>query len=85
MKNMIDYHNLYIRCDVLLLADVFEKFKNKCLLNHGFYPSHYLSATALSCDAMLSMTKFEVDLISDVHIYLPFENGVRWCFYVSKK
>ena len=54
---MKDYHDLYLKCDVLLLADVFEKFKNNSLKNSGLCPSHYLSAPALSWDAMLNMDK----------------------------
>ena len=65
MKTMKDYHNLYLKCDVLLLADVFEKFRNNSLKNYGLCPSHYLSAPALSCDAMLSMTKIKLELVSD--------------------
>ena len=52
MKTMKDYHELYMKCDVLLLADVFEKFRNNSLKNYGLCPSHYSSATGLSCDAM---------------------------------
>ena len=43
-----DYHNLYVKYDILLLADVFEKFKNNSSINYGVCPSHYLSAPALS-------------------------------------
>ena len=52
MKTMKDYHDLYLKCDVSLLADVFEKVRNNSLENYGFFPSHYLSAPALSWDAM---------------------------------
>ena len=52
MKTIKDYHNLYFKCDVLLLADVFEKFKNRCLENYALCPSHYLSAIfMLGCNA----------------------------------
>ena len=54
---MKDYQDLYLKCDVLLLADVFEKCRNNSLNNYGLCPSHYLSAPALSWDAMLNMTK----------------------------
>ena len=46
MKTMKDYHDLYLKCDVLLLADVFEKIRNNILKNYGLCPSHYLSAPA---------------------------------------
>ena len=45
---MKDYHDLYLKCYFLLLADVFEKFRNSSLKNYGSCPSHYLSATGLS-------------------------------------
>ena len=44
MKTMKDYYDLYLKCNVLLLADVFEKFRNNRLKNYGLCPSHYLSA-----------------------------------------
>ena len=56
MKAMKDYHDLYLKCDVPLLVDMFEKFSNS-LKNYGLYPSHHLSAPALGGDAMLNMTK----------------------------
>ena len=64
METVEDYHNLYLKCDVLLLADVFLKFTNRYLKNYGLCPSHYFSATALSWDAMLSMSKVKLYLIS---------------------
>ena len=53
MKTMIDYHHFCLKCDALLLADVFEKFRNNNLKNYGLYRSHYLSASGLSWDAKL--------------------------------
>ena len=52
-----DYRNLYVKCNVFMLADVFEKIRISCLKNYALYPSHYLSKPGLSWDAMLSMTK----------------------------
>ena len=57
---MKDYRNLYLKCDVLSLADVFEKFINNSLKNYGLCPSHYMSAPALSQDAILNMTKVKL-------------------------
>ena len=45
---MKDYHDLYLKCDVLLLADMFEKFRNNSLINYGLCQSHYLSAPDLT-------------------------------------
>ena len=74
---MKDYHDLYLKCDVFLLADVFQKFRNNSLKNYGLCPSHYLSAPALSWDAMLNMTKVELELITDSHMYIFFEKGMK--------
>ena len=71
MKTMKDYHNLYLKCDVLLLADVFERLINNSLKNYGLCPSHYLSAP------MPNMTKVELGLIPDRDMYMFFEKGTR--------
>ena len=62
---MKDYHDLYLKCDVLLLADVFEKFRNNNLKNYGICPSHYLSAPGLSWGAMFRMTRLKLELITE--------------------
>ena len=77
MKTMKNYHELYLKCDVLLLADVFEKFRNTSLKNYGLCPIHYLSIPALSWDAMPTMTKVELELISDAVMYLFVKKGMR--------
>ena len=77
MKSMKGYHNLYLKCDVLLLANVFEKFKNNSLNNYELWPSHYLSASGLSLDAELKMTKSELELIPDPDIFAIFEKSKR--------
>ena len=56
LKNMGDYHDQYLKKDVLLLADVFEKFIDTCLKFYGLDPCHYFSSPGLSWDAMLQMT-----------------------------
>ena len=69
MKTMTDYHYLFLKCNVLLLADMFEKFRNSSLKNYGLCPSHYLSAPALSWDAMLNNKKVDFEHISDASSY----------------
>ena len=76
MKMIKWYHDLYLKCGVLLLADVFEKFRNNSLKNYGLCPSHYLSAPALIWDAMLNMTKIKLELISDPDMYIFFKKGM---------
>ena len=52
-KTMGDYHDLYCLTDVLLLADVFEHFREMCHKNYGLDPAHYYTTPGLSWDAML--------------------------------
>ena len=74
---MRDYHELYLKCNVLLLADVFEKFRNNSLKYYGLCPNHHLSAPTLNWDAMLNMTKIKLEFISDPEIHIFFEKGMR--------
>ena len=66
MKDIGDYHNHYLKKDVLLLADVFEKFINTCLKCYGLDPCHYFSSPGVSFDAMLKMTGVKLVKISDI-------------------
>ena len=59
MKNMGDYHDRYLKKDVLLLTDVFEKFIDTCLEFYELDPCHYFSAPGLSWDAMVKMTEIK--------------------------
>ena len=77
MKNLSDYHNHYLKKDVLLLADVFEKFIDTCLEFYEFDPCHYFSSSGLSWDAMLKMTGVELEKISGIDMYLFIEKGLR--------
>ena len=85
MKTMKDIYDLYLKCDVLLLADVFEKIRNNSLKNYGLCPSHYLSTPALSWDAMLNMIKLKLELIPHLNMYIFFEKSYeRWSFLYFK-
>ena len=66
MKTLQDYHNLYNETDVLLLADVFENFRNICMENYKLDPAHYYTAPGLSWDACLKMTDVKLELTSDL-------------------
>ena len=80
------YHDLYLKTDVLLIADVFEKFINTCLDYYGLDPCHYFSSPGLSWDVMLKMTEIELDLISDIDIHLFIEKGMRaGISYIAKR
>ena len=67
MKTMKDHHNLYLKCDILLLADVFERFRNN--------RSH--CSSVLNWDVMLNITKVGLELITDPEILIFFEKGMR--------
>ena len=86
MNTMGDYHDLYLKTDVLLLADVFEKFINTCLDYYGLDPCHYFSSPGLSWDALLKMTGIELELISDIDMLLFIEKGMReGISYIAKR
>ena len=70
MKNMGDYHDHSLKKDVMLLADVFEKFITTDLKFHGLDLCHYFSSPGLSWDAMLKMTRVKLEKIFDIDIYL---------------
>ena len=77
MKNLQDYHNLYNETDVLLLADVFENFRNICMENYKLDPAHYFTAPGLTWDACLKMTGVNLELLSDIDMLLMIEKGIR--------
>ena len=86
MKNMGDYHDHYLKKNVLLLADVFEKFVDTCLKYYKLDPCHYFSAPGLSWDAMLKMTGVKLEKISDIDKYLFIEKGLRGgTSYIAKR
>ena len=86
MKPMKDHHDLYLKSDVLLLADVFEKFVNNSVEKYRLCLSHYLSAPGLSWNKMLKMTKIKLALISDPDIFIFFEKGMRgWISSISNE
>ena len=77
MNTMGDYHDLYLKTDVLLLADVFEKFIKICFNYYGLDPCHYFSSPKLSWNAMLKMTGIKLGLISDIDMHLFIEKAMR--------
>ena len=77
LKNMGEYHDLYLTSDILLLADVFENFRKTCLEYYKLDPCHYFTSPGLSWDAMLKMTNIELELMTDVDMYLFIEKGLR--------
>lgn len=76
-QTLRDYHNLYLRSDVYLLADVFEKFRVDSQAIFQLDPVHYYSLPGLSWDAALKHSDVELELITDIDMYLMVEKGIR--------
>ena len=83
---MGDYHDHYLKKDVLLLGDVFEKFNDRCLKFYKLDPCHYFSSLGLSWDAMLKMIDVWLKKISDLDMHLFIEKGFRGGIsYIAKR
>ena len=76
-KTLQDYHELYLKTDVLLLADAFENFRKFFLKNHEIDPCYCFSAPGLTWQCGLKYTNVELELLSDYDMLLMFENGIR--------
>ena len=68
-----DYLELYLKCDVLLLADVFENYRKLCLKENGMDPVHFITAPSRSWASAMLMTGQEIDLVKDLNIHLLLE------------
>ena len=77
LKNLEEYHDLYVQSDTLLLADVFENFRNKCLEAYELDPAHFLSLSGLAWQACLKKTNIELELLTDYDMLLMLEEGIR--------
>ena len=77
LKNLGEYHDLYVQSDTLLLADVFENFRNKCLEVYELDPGHFLSLPGLAWQACLKKTNIKLELLTDYYMLLMVEEGIR--------
>ena len=77
IKNLGEYHDLYVQSDTSLLADVFENFRDKCIEKYELYPAHFLSAPGLTWYACLKKTGVELELLTDNDMLLMFIKGIR--------
>ena len=75
IRNMGEYHDLYLRTDVVLLVNVFESFRRVCLENYGLDPSHFYPASAWK--ACLKKTSIRLELLLGPDMLLMFERGIR--------
>ena len=76
-QTLRDYHNLYLKTDVLLLADVFEKFRKTCLHHYKLDPAHYYTSPGLAWDACLKETGQKLELLDNYDMLMMFEKGIR--------
>ena len=77
LKNIGDYHDLYVQSDTLLLADVFENFRNECIKIYEHDPAHFLSAPGLGWPACLKKAEIELELLTNTDMLLMTEKRTR--------
>ena len=77
IKNLGEYHDLYVQSDTLLLVDVYENFRNMCLDKNKFDPTCFVSAPGLAWQACLKKTGVKLELITDYGMILMIEKGIR--------
>ena len=77
-KTLGDYHDLYLKTDVLLLADVFQAFRKTCMSSYKLDPLHYYTAPGLSWDALLKHTKIDLELLTDMDNAFVYRKRNAW-------
>ena len=77
LKNLGEYHDLYVQSNTLLLADVFENLRNMCLKLYELDPAHFLSLPGLAWQACLKKTNIKLELLTDYDMLLMVEEGIR--------
>ena len=86
VKNLGEYHDLYVQSDTLLLADVFENFRNMCLKVYELDPAHFLSLPGLAWQVCLKKTSIKLELLTDYDMLLMVEQGIggRICHSIHR-
>ena len=77
IRNLGEYHDLYFKMDVILLANVFKVFRKVCLKNYGLDPAHFYMAPGLAWKTCLKKTKIRLELLFDPDMLLMFKRGIR--------
>ena len=77
IKNLGEYHDLYVQCDTTQLADNFEQFRTLCLKEYELDPAYFCTTPGLAIDACLKMTDIKLELLPDNDMVLMFEKGLR--------
>ena len=76
-ESMVNYHDIYLKCDVLLLTDFFERFRATCLAHYSLDAVHYYTNPGLAWGAAPRMTHVSLELITDINMYHFTENSIR--------
>ena len=76
LENLGDYHDLYVQSDTLLLADVFNNFRDMCIEEYELLPAHFLSLPGLAWQVCLKKTNIELELLIDYDMLLMVEEGI---------
>ena len=76
-KNLGDYHNLHVESDTLLLADVFENFRNMCINVYEIDALHFLYAPGLAWQLFLKKAEMKLELLTNVEMLLMVEKRIR--------
>ena len=77
LKKLGEHHDLYVQSDTLLLADVFENFRNACLKVYELDPAHFLSLPGFFWQTCLKKTNIKLELLTDYDMLLMVEEGIR--------
>ena len=77
MNNLGDYHDLYVQSDTLLIADIFENFRDMSLKIYGLDPGYFVSLPGFSWHACLKITGVKLESITYINILLMMESGMR--------
>ena len=77
LDNLGDYHDLYVKSDTLLLADVFENFRDMCIKENERDPAHFVSLPGLAWQACLKKTNIELELLTNFDMLLMVEKRIR--------
>ena len=77
LENLGDYHDLYVQRDTVLLADVFNNFRDMCIKEYQLDPAHFLSLPGLAWQACLKKANIELELLTDYDMLLMVEEGIR--------
>ena len=77
IKNLGEYHDLYVQADTAQLSDVFENFRSLCLKEYQLDPTYFVSKPSLASEAMLKITKTKIELFKDVDMVVMTEKSIR--------